>query len=55
VNITYGDALSQEEQEELHRTQKIVIQAGIEVENQLLNFLLEIIPSRASSTVISRG
>jgi hypothetical protein len=56
VGITYGDALSEEEQNELHHVQKTLIQAGFEVENQLINFLLDIIPSRVSShAAISRG
>jgi hypothetical protein len=40
VNITYVDALSEEEQEKLHRRPKIVIQAAIEVENPTHQFFL---------------
>lgn len=46
VDITYGNALSGKEQEELHHVQKVIIQAGFEVENQTINFLLDIVPAR---------
>jgi hypothetical protein len=49
----FRDALS-EGLKGLHRTQKYVIQAE-KSKTQLTNFLLEIIPSRASSTAISCG
>jgi len=52
MGITYANALSEKEQEELHHVQKLITQAGFEVENQIINFLLDIVPSRVSSVVI---
>ena len=52
MDITYGNALSEKEQEELHHVQKLITQAGFEVENQIINFLLDIVSSRVSSVVI---
>lgn len=53
MEIIYGKALSEKEQEEYHHVQKLITQAGFEVENQIINFLLDIVPSCVSTLAVT--